>query len=287
MRFNHALLFMMGVAALGAFVLPPGAGNAFRKLDVLLWPVSSPVRRVAARFVAPAEKAQQRTPSAQRSSGESDEKLRDEIETLKFRVLRLTTENAELNKQLKAIAKIGLSADELVPATVFSGDPGNQQVLSVHPRSTEGLTSRMPVITPEKYLAGRLEIVGIGAARVRLITDRGSAVAAEFKRYKRFDGDFEPMPQAPKVVQGTGDGGMVVRGMKSEEVSPPDDKQHALAVGDWLVVSDRDLPPSVQGYKLGEIEAFQTAKNALFYNVIVRPETDLMKLREVMIVVKK
>jgi cell shape-determining protein MreC len=287
MRFNHALLFMMGVAAVAAFVLPPGAGNAFRKLDVLLWPVSSPVRRVAARFVEPADMAQQRTPSAQRNNGQSDEKLRDEVETLKFRVLQLTTENAELKKQLKSIATIGLSADELVPATVFFGDPGNQQVLSVHPRSTEGLTSRMPVITPEKYLAGRLEIVGIGAARVRLITDRGSAVAAEFKRFKHFEGDFEPMPQAPKVVQGSGDGRMVIRGMKSEEVSPPDDKQHALAVGDWLVVSDKDLPPSVQGYKLGEIEAFQSAKNALFYNVIVRPETDLMKLREVMIVVKK
>jgi cell shape-determining protein MreC len=145
----------------------------------------------------------------------------------------------------------------------------------------------MPVITPDKRMAGRLEIVGIGATRVRLITDNGSTIAGAFKRYSRSDADFQQMPQGIKVLQGYGAGRMIIHGMKSDEVTPPGDPHHALAPGDWLVVNDPDLPQNVQGFKLGEVDSIRSAKNALFYDVIVRPDTDLMKLREVMIVVKK
>jgi hypothetical protein len=78
---------------------------------------------------------------------------------------------------------------------------------------------------------------------------------------------------------------MVAAAMKHDEVKPQNHPEQGLEPGDWVVVKDRDLPAEVQGRKIGEIEAIETSRNALFFNVVIRPDSDLMKLREVMIVV--
>jgi cell shape-determining protein MreC len=158
-------------------------------------------------------------------------------------------------------------------------------VLSIQLPAAVSAAPNMPVAYPYG-LVGRLEVVGLGAARVRLITDKGSRISGEFVRYHKDTGSFEHLPQLPKIVEGTGDGRMIIKSVKAEEASPPKHPEQALAVGDWVIVKDKDLT-AVQGLKLGEIEEIVDSRQALFKNIVLRPDQDLMKLREVMVMVRK
>jgi cell shape-determining protein MreC len=288
MRFNQVIVFLMVIAALSAFVMPPGL-NAFRKFDSLLAPVSYPVRKVAQTLHARAGGASARpTPSDEKSGDVSVEQLRYENKNLLIRVNELTEQNQKLLELLNQVKGFELPMSALMIAPVIGGDQGSEQVLKVQVRSTEGLTPNMPVLSSQGQLVGKLQIVGIGATRVRLVSDKASTVTCGFQRYRRDDASFMMLPQAPKAVQGTGgDGKMIVRAMKRDEARPQAHPEQGLEVGDWVVVKDRDLPAEVQGRKIGEIEAIETSRNALFSNVVIRPDSDLMKLREVMIVVRK
>src|SRR5258706_14306518 len=95
------------------------------------------------------------------------------------------------------------------------------------------------------------------------------------------------LPQSPKTVEGTGNGKMAIKAFKAEELAPPKQTELKLAIGDWVVVKDKDLPPQVQGLKLGEIESIVEGRNPMFVQIGIRPDADLMKLREVMVMVKK
>jgi rod shape-determining protein MreC len=288
MRFNQVIVFLMVIAALSAFVMPPGI-NAFRKFDSLLAPVSYPARKVAQALHARAGGSAARpTPSEERSGDVSVEQLRYENKNLLIRVNELTEQNQKLLELLNQVKGFELPVGALMLAPVIGGDEGSEQVLKVQVRSTDGLTPNMPVLSPQGELVGKLQIVGIGATRVRLVTDKASTITCGFQRYRKDDASFVMLPQAPKVVQGKGaDGRMVAAAMKHDEVKPQNHPEQGLEPGDWIVVKDRDLPAEVQGRKIGEIEAIETSRNALFFNVVIRPDSDLMKLREVMIVVKK
>ena len=277
-------IFLMAVALLSAFVMPPTLGNAVRKVDWLLTPVSYPVRQVAASFDARLVKSQP-TPSGEAAGGATVEQLRDENQTLKFRVKQLTTVNENLQRQLNDVVLLGLPADSLRVVPVTGGDPGNQQVLNIQMPANEAVAPNVPVLYAYG-MVGKLEVFGYGAARVRLITDSASRITGNFARYKTDTGEFVALPQLLKTVEGTGDGKMIIRAMKREEVFPPNHPEQALAVGDWVQVSDKDLP-GAQGQKLGEIESITESKKPLFVNVTLRPDQELMKLREVMVMVRK
>ena len=80
---------------------------------------------------------------------------------------------------------------------------------------------------------------------------------------------------------------MMIRGLKIDEVQPPGHRESWLARGDWVVVSDKDLPSLVQNQKFGEIEAIKPGKKSMFVDIVVRPDEDLMKLRDVMVMTKR
>ena len=284
MRFNAVLLSLMGLAAISALAMPPTMGDSFRKLGILFMPVSSPVRQIAgtvdARMVKPIP-----LPSTQTSAGRTAAQLRDDIETMKYQIQVLTAENLRIHEKLDSIGAIDItSAIKFVP--VIGGDLGTQQVLTLQLRSGEGAVPNTPVMYPPKNFAGKLEVVGLGAARVRLISDKNSTVTGMFCRYQKDLGMID-MPQPFKTMEGLGNGKMVINKVKVDEASPPRHPESNLAVGDWFVVRDKDLPEEVQRYKLGEIESITPSKQPQFVTIILRPDTDLMKLREVMVLGKK
>lgn len=284
MRFNGILLGLMALAAISALAMPPTTGDSFRKVGILFMPVSSPVRQIAgsvdARMVKPAP-----LPSSELNTGRSAEQLRDDIQVMKYQVEFLTAENNLLHKKLDAIGVLDTKTPmKFVP--VIGGDLGSQQVLTLQIPTGQGVASDMPVMYPPKNLAGKLEVVGLGVAHVRLISDKSSTVTGIFCRYQKDLGMIE-MPQTSKTMHGLGNGKMVIRSIMSNEASPPGHPESKLAIGDWFVVKDKDLPDEVQGYKLGEIESIADSKQPQFVTIVLRPATDLMKLREVMVQIRK
>jgi len=280
----------MALAAISALAMPPTTGDTFRKVGILFMPISSPVRQIAgnvdARLVKPPS-----TPSSEASAGRTAAQLRDDNETLKFQVSALTSENEHLTGlnesllvKLNSIGTLNSKlAVRLVP--VIGGDLGTQQVLTLQLLSGD-VASNTPVMYPPKNFAGKLEVVGLGAARVRLISDKSSTITGIFRRYKE-DMVLVNMPQPIKTMEGLGNGKMVIKSVKRDEAFPPNHPETSLAIGDWFVVKDKDLPDEVQGYKLGEIESITDSKQPQFVTIILRPASDLMKLREVMVQVKK
>lgn len=285
MRFNHGLLFLMGLALLVSFVLP--SEKLRGKIDGLFTPVSYPVRRLAHTTYEKTSEPVQR-PSAKQDARGADQ-LRDEIETLKFQLAQKDQAIAELQRQLNEFNSIGKSLFERCRIVkVTGGDTGNQQVLTLNTNLVDNFVTGMPVIYPHG-LAGQIEVVGVGAARVRLVTDKAfHPVRGEFVRYMQDSGEFKHLPLPMKVVSGRGDGRMEIQQYKTTELTSTDKQQkYKLAVGDWVVLNDKDWPAPVQGIKLGEVEAINDQKNPLFSTIIIRPDADLMKLQEVMVMVKK
>jgi cell shape-determining protein MreC len=283
MRVNHGFLFMMGAALLASFVVP--AEKLQGKFDRLYTPIAYPVRRLA-HGVWERTSEPEKMPSA-RDDKRGADKLRDEIETLKFQLVQKDLAIAELQRQLNDFNSIGKTLSQLCRSVkVTGGDAGSQQVLILNVNLIDSFVTGMPVIYPHG-LVGRIEVVGVGAARVRLVTDKGfPQMRGQFVRYMQDAGEFKHLPLPMKAVAGRGDGRMEIQQYKASELTSVD-KKFKLAVGDWIVLNDKDWPAPVQGIKLGEIEAITDQKNPLFVTITIRPDADLMKLQEVMVMVKK
>jgi cell shape-determining protein MreC len=287
MRYSFGLFFLMFLSAVSAVLMPPRMGDSLRKTSSLFIPVSLPVRVIAgsvdARLVKPDP-----TPSAEVLAGRTTKQLHDDITTLNYQVNQLISENNLLQEKLDLIGAL----DTKTPVKlvhVFAADLGAQQVLTMQVSAREALAPGTPAMYPPKNLAGKVEIVGLGAASVRLITDRASVVTGEFRRYQKDTGQVR-LRKELKNVAGTGNGRMVIEHVKRDEAFPPGQPGANLAPGDWLVVNDKDFPAFVQGWKIGEIESFRDSKREKgsgFVDIIIRPEGDLMKLVEVMVPIKK
>ncbi len=283
MRFNHGLLLLMAAALVAAFVLPADALHG--KIDNLFWPISAPVRQLAhgvdSRLTVP-----QKRPS-EKNDSRTEGQLRDEIETLKFQLAQKDQQIDDLHRQLNEFNSVNKTLfDRCRIVSVMGGDAGNHQTLTLSTSFVDTFATGMPVIYPHG-LAGRLEVIGVGAARVRLVTDKDfQPFRGEFVRYKQDTGEFIHLPLPFKSVAGRGDGRMVIQQYKTIELDSTS-KKFKLAVGDWVVLNDKDWPQPIQGIKLGEVESIVEQRNPLFSTITVRPDADLMKLAEVMVMVKK
>jgi cell shape-determining protein MreC len=277
----------MSLAGVSALAMPLGMGDSLRHIGVLLMPVSLPVRMMAgtvdSKWVKP-----QTSLSPETSAGRTVDQLRNDYETMKYQNTVLLSENDLLRRQLADVRQMNIQ----MPVKFFhviGGDLGKHQILTLMISSGDGVGPGMPVMYQSKNtksLAGKLEILGMGSANVRLITDKDSRVTGTFRRQLK-DAGLSDLPQDPKTIEGNGAGRMLIKSVKREEALPTTNPASRLAVGDWFVVADNDLPPEVQGYKLGEIESIPDGKKPLFVDIVLRPDTDLMKLKEVMVQVKK
>jgi cell shape-determining protein MreC len=203
---------------------------------------------------------------------------------------------SSLSAQLDELRKRDAFQDSLGPelrnfcrvVQVWGNDAGVRQTLSLQGSTFDGLGNGMPVIST-LGVVGRIELAGIGAARVRLITDANFTIAAEFRRFEPAEtdggnGSSKRVDTPAFTVTGDGHGRMTITNLRTAEVN-----QAGLKAGDWVTLADHDgWPMLLQGRKIGEVESIREQKRLpLFADIIVKPDEDLMKLREVMVVVKK
>lgn len=273
LRFNNVFAICMMSALAGALLIPPAVTDRAKgKADVLLYPVVKPVRGVAA--------------SLQRRFGH---KSLPPGETQPRTDADLAAENGELRQQLtyliKQLEDLRLVEDEykrlgpllkyFKPVAVIGGDatPGRDS-LGLMPATGVDTAAGAPVMYSDG-LAGRMAAGG----RVRLITDRGFKITAEFGRIGEH-AQWIPIPNLKASVTGIGDNTMRVDHLFLKDTE-------GLKPGDMVVISDPELAPIVQNRPLGQIESIrpQTAK-PLFAEIIIKPRTDLRKLNKVLVLRK-
>lgn len=273
-RFNHVFVLLMFAAGACALVIPPHVTDRARgRGDVLFKPVAGPVRAVAAwahaRYGAP-----------DRPPGDARPRDRAEVEREN---VALRGQVAFLTKQLEALSlveaerrRLGTLLDYFKPVSVIGGDttPGRES-LSLTPAAGVSTAPGTPVMYADGVV-GRL----VESRRVRLITDPGSALAGEFGRFEGGQLLTVPMPKAS--VKGAGNGTMRVDNLTTKDVGE-------LKVGDLVIVTDPEPEYEVlRGQILGEVaEIHPLPSKPLFAEILIRPRTDLRKLREVLVMKTK
>lgn len=120
------------------------------------------------------------------SIDEINQKLTDleqENSVLKRQILFLENIQKE-NKRLRQILNFNEKEKfEVVGAEVTANSPSVwEKIITINKGSKDGLKEKMPVITYDGYLVGRIEKIGINSAQVRLIYDKNFVVGGIIAR---------------------------------------------------------------------------------------------------------
>lgn len=287
LRFNHVFFVLMLVSLVSAFFFPPEATNPGRAhLQGLFSPISRPARGLAGvvyrRFHqnVPVDDGSPAIPRAPQTLLEENRQLRVALSNLSVKFEQLTQLNAD--RQL-----VGNIRPLCEPASVTGADSsGVRESLSLSMSGAGTLKADMPVLIRDN-LVGKLVRAGIGGAQVRLITDPGFFVTGRIGQYKSdADGQvkFESVVGLQPLVQGIGHGAMAIR----SNISMQQVSDLGITLNFIVVLDDRDWPGNLQGYWLGRITAIRPQQNApLFADIRVEPVNDLMRLKEVMVMVRQ
>jgi rod shape-determining protein MreC len=196
-------------------------------------------------------------------------RARDENAALRQRAARLQQrldrmaevelENVRLRRLLEFRRRL---RGELIAATVIGRDAGGLARTVVIDRGTsEGVTRDAAVLVPEG-IVGRVFQVGRRSARVLLISDDHSGVAALVQRTR-----------AGGIVQGTVDGGCQLAYVKRTE---------DVQVNDEVVTSGLDgIFP--KGLPIGRVVAVDRGGEGLFLSADVVPRVEFGQLEEVLV----
>jgi cell shape-determining protein MreC len=283
LRFNHVFGFLMVLALVSAFLLPSRVSSAPRSMvQNLFAPVARPARAItlwAHDRISPPQVKDEASPEHPRNVAE----VRTEND-------RLRQANAYLQAQLQELKEINADRARLgdlralcTPFAVFAADAGVRESLLLQASSFAGVRENQPVLC-SAGLVGRVGRVGIGSAPVRLATDPGFKVSVRFGRFKpdeRGNVSFVASKFPQSVLQGLGNGAMAAKLLNSDALA-----ENEVHEGDWVTVEDPDWPV-LKGTRVGRIIAIQKQKEAPgFSEVKVQPVTELVQLREVMVLNK-
>ncbi len=110
-------------------------------------------------------------------------KLKQQNNVLERQILFLENINRE-NKRLRELLVFKEKVDyQMIGAEVIANSPSIwEKTITINRGSQDGLKERMPVITYQGYLVGRVENLGSSSAQVRLITDQGFVVGGIIAR---------------------------------------------------------------------------------------------------------
>lgn len=286
LRFNHVFTVLMLLSLVSAFFFPPEATNPGRAhLQGLFSPISRPARGIAGvvyrRFHRDAvvDDGSPDSPRPAQTVLEENRQLRERLALLSLKFDQLNQLNADrqlVGDDLRPLCK---------PATVTGADSsGVRETLALSAAGAD-FKADMPVLTA-RNIVGKLSRAGIGGAQVRLITDPGFSVTGRIGRYRaNADGamDLEWVEHLQPLVQGIGHGEMAIR----SNISMQQVHDLGIAVNNMVVLDDRDWSANLHGCSLGRIISIDPQQNApLFADIHVQPVNNLMRLREVMVMVK-
>lgn len=275
-RFNQIFFGMMASAFASAFILPASATDGVRvHFAGIFAPLSTPSRKIAHgiydEFITPA--GGDLRPQADIAT--ENQWLRDEVSRLHADVDRLQKLEAE-GSQLGDLRSL------CQRVTVTGSDSAGRDSLLLANTPFSNLRDGAPAIY-SGGVAGRVS-VGLGGARLRLITDYGFSVTGRFIRFSTLNGRLiESKINVPTpLVQGAGHSQLVVRGMKASDFAGA-----GLTIGDWIVVDDADWPRPMQGLRLGRIVSAENSRQAPgFVEIRLRPESDLTHLMDVWVLTR-
>jgi len=273
LRFNHAFVMMMVGGTACAFLIPPRiTERAKGKADVLLYPIVRPVRGIADSIAG--RWGEKKLPAGERPRGDG-EISRENIE-LKQQVVFLTQQLEDLRLVEAERKRLGPLLKYFKPVTVIGADSApNRESLSVTWPVTGADNSPGAGVMWAEGLAGKFAESG----RVRLVTDPGFTVTAEFGRWE--NGQWQAvLPGTKASVKGVGNGTMKVDHLAV-------DIAKAVRPGDWVIVSDPTLADAFKTVQIGQVESNQPVPSKpLFAEIIVKPRTDLKRLKEVLVLKK-
>lgn len=198
------------------------------------------------------------------------------------RLSELTTENAELRRDLaRAEAEAArlreerIAIEQIAALTAAVGDPGRyvsasvilrdpapgRQVLLLDRGANDGVREGQPVVGPGSTLVGVVTQVGPERARVRLLTDRASSIAAVVQSSR-----------TPGSLDGTGEA------LRLNFVAP----DAHVAVGDAVLTGSLGglLPP---GLLVGKVTAIDARSQEIFPTVTVEPLASFDRLEQVLV----
>ncbi len=280
LTFTQIFAVLLLLAALSGFAVSPRLGDRARApLQGLFAPVAIPARALGGFLrgrLAPEPLIDlgAADPAHPRSAGQ----LIEENQALRLSVASLTQQLTGL-RQLNQDREVLTEVRQLcIPVKVIGADSGLRDALLLGGSSLDGISAGAAALY-RGGIAGRVDRAAIGGLHVRLITDRGFRVTGMFGRFEPDSGSFTPLVKLSPLIEGVGDGLMVVRHLSMREADE-------VRIGDWVVLRDEsDWPAVLQGFKLGQVVKISPSSEApLFARIEIRPSGDLTALREVMVI---
>ncbi len=272
-KFNHVFTVLLLLSLLSAFVLPRQTSGARAHIQGIFYPVAKPARTIAStlrgRFDGPEDKR-----------AASD--IVDENERLKLAVSSLTGQMEQLITRVAETEQFGPVGQFCKRVPVMGNDPASRDSLSVQGRFDVSLLNQ-----PVLYIggmAGRLERAGLTGAQVRLVTDRSFSATGRFGTFGTNElglPAFQGKETTPPIVEGVGNGVMMVRNLEYKEAA-----EH-VTEGMWVALDDQEYPSIIRYQKLGKVVSIKKRpESPLWADIEVRPEWNLMALTKVMVLQK-
>lgn len=282
LTFTKLYIALLLVALASALANPkPFASKGRAQLQRLFAPVSYPARQasiaIANRFF-PQRSDVESPSSAQRTYQQIAEENRD----LRVEIAHITEQLRQLERLNADRELLGALRARSRPMKVVGADIGWRKALSLQ-GPVEGIKPGMAVLYPGG-LAGRIDRVGWNmGAQAQLVIDRTYRITVRFGRVERKDGrdSYRMVSEALTLLEGNGVDALVSRTMSEKDANAA-----GLAPGDFAVLADNDYPSSLQGYRIGQVTSIKPSRAAQHVEVTVTPPVDLMKLSEVMVLVK-
>ena len=268
-RFNQLFALLMALGLLGSLIIPPDVTNRAKgKEEVILYPVSTPVRAIAGIFHR--KYGRKELPPGE-TTIRKDPELATENAELRQQVVFLNQQLEDLRLVENERKHLGKLLDYFKPVTVLGGDATpDRESLAFMP--TSGIeTAPGTAVMGAEGLVGRM----VEGRRVRLITDKGFTITGKFGRWEK--SQWRLLPNPKPSVRGIGNNTMRVDNLSVKEAE-------GLKPEDWVVVSDTDYPAIIQERQIGQIESIRPIPGKpLFAEIIVKPRKDLRTLPEILV----
>lgn len=271
----------MCLSFISALFLPAKSTDRVRSsVANIFLPASFTVRKVTALVhdkLVPPRIHDERSPNQPRMPAEvyaENQKLWTLAASLKGQLLLLQERENERQK-------LGEIGPFCTVCSVAAGDSGGRDSVMLSATSFDDITAGMPVLYSGGF-AGKILRVGVGEARVQLVTDPSFTVQIDFARQVIVDGkpDLIPLNSPSTILKGRGNG------LMQTTVSNKYLDESKLQEGDYATVKDSEFPKIVSGYRVGQITTITPSKEAGWYLVTIKPFEDLKKLTEVLVVNK-
>src|SRR5262245_14612482 len=284
LRFNHVFFSLMLLALLSAFVFSPKAtdrvkGRVSNVFAPVAWPTNHLVawgkQKIFGRYLR-----DDGSPHHARNTAElidENRELRIALGNLKGQLERSVEDKAQRDA-------VGTAKQFCTPFSVIGSDSGARDTIMLSGSSFDGLREGMKVLY-SGGVVGHLVRVGVGEARVMLVTDKQFNVTACFARVVRSADnkvDFVILSPEPRILYGAGNGEMIMPDVPVKII-----EEIGVRENDWLVLNDHSWEKVLAGYRIGYITKIKPSKSPSFRDIVICPDQPLTALHEVMVMNKE